>query len=56
MRAFPQPGAATLAAIIFVTCLLLFLFQKIIWIIMPALLALMLYYCLRRSNSWCFAA
>lgn len=47
MRAFPQPGAATLAAVIFTTCLLLFLFQKIIWIIMPALLALMLYYCLR---------
>jgi predicted PurR-regulated permease PerM len=29
------------------TCLLLFLFQKIIWLVLPALLALMLYYSLR---------
>lgn len=47
MRSFPQPGAATLVAIIFTTCLLLFLFQKIIWIVVPALVALMLFYCLR---------
>jgi len=49
MRAFPQPGAATLVVVIFVTCLLLFLFQKIIWLIMPALVALMLFYCLRSA-------
>lgn len=47
MRAFPQPGAATLVVVVFVTCMLLFLFQKIIWLIMPALVALMLFYCLR---------
>lgn len=47
MKAFPQPGAATLVLVIFTTCLLLFLFQKIIWLIMPALVALMLFYCLR---------
>lgn len=47
MRPFPQPGAATLLIVIFSTCLLLFLFQKIIWLILPALLALMLYYCLQ---------
>jgi predicted PurR-regulated permease PerM len=47
MRNFPQPGAATLVVIIFVTCLLLFLFQKIIWLVLPALIALMLFYCLR---------
>ena len=47
MRTFPQPGAITLLATILSTCLLLFLFQKIIWLIVPLLLALMLYYCLR---------
>jgi predicted PurR-regulated permease PerM len=47
MRPFPQPGAATLVVVVFVTCLLLFLFQKIIWLLMPALVALMLYYCFR---------
>ena len=47
MKAFPQPGATTLVLVIFTTCLLLFLFQKIIWLIMPALVALMLFYCLR---------
>jgi predicted PurR-regulated permease PerM len=47
MRTFPQPSAVTLLATILSTCLLLFLFQKIIWIVVPLLLALMLYYCLR---------
>ena len=47
MRSFPQPGAVTLLVIILSTCLLLFLFQKIIWLVAPILLALMLYYCLR---------
>src|SRR5262249_25759614 len=30
-----------------VTCLVLFLFQKIIWLVVPGLMALMIYYCLR---------
>jgi len=47
MRPFPQPGAATLVAVLFITCLVLFLFQKIIWLLLPALIALMLFYCLR---------
>jgi len=47
MRTFPQPSAITLLATIVSTCLLLFLFQKIIWLVVPLLLALMLYYCLR---------
>jgi len=34
-------------ATIIVTCLVLFLFQKIIWMVVPGLLALMIYYCLR---------
>ncbi len=32
---------------IFTTCLVLFLFQRIIWLVVPGLLALMIYYCLR---------
>jgi predicted PurR-regulated permease PerM len=47
MRTFPQPGAATLLVVILSTCLLLFLFQKIIWLVLPVLLALMLYYSVR---------
>jgi predicted PurR-regulated permease PerM len=47
MKAFPQPGAITLLLVISITCLLLFLFQKMIWFVVPFLLALMLYYCLR---------
>jgi len=30
-----------------ITCLVLFFFQKILWLVMPGLLALVLYYCLR---------
>jgi predicted PurR-regulated permease PerM len=37
---------------ILVTCLVLFLFQKIIWLVVPGLLALMIYYCLRPAVDW----
>ena len=47
MRTLPQPGAATLLVVISSTCLLLFLFQKMICLVLPVLLALMLYYSLR---------
>jgi predicted PurR-regulated permease PerM len=47
MKAFPQPGAVTLLVIIAITGLLLFLFQKIIWLVVPGLLALIAYYCFR---------
>jgi len=47
MKPFPQPGATTLLVVILSTCLLLFVFQKIIWIVLPVLLAMMLYYILR---------
>lgn len=40
------PGPITWCGIIAVTCLLLFLFQKILWLIVPFLLALVLYYLL----------
>ena len=32
---------------ILITCLVLYLFQKIIWLVVPGLLGLMIYYCLR---------
>src|SRR5882757_4886679 len=47
MKILPQPGAATLVASIASTCALLFLFQKIIWLVAPAALALMIYYFVR---------
>ena len=42
-----QPGALTMAMTILATCVVLFLFQKILWLVVPGLLALMIYYCLR---------
>ena len=45
MRNDPQPGVLTWLVVIAATCLLLFLFQKLLWLVIPALLALMLYYC-----------
>src|SRR5260370_20669331 len=47
MKTFSQPGAVTLLVTILITCLVLFLFQRIIWLVVPGLLALMIYYCLR---------
>jgi Predicted permease len=47
MNTFRQPGAATMIVTILVTCMVLFLFQKIIWLVVPGLLALMNYYCMR---------
>jgi len=47
MKQFSQPGAVTWSVAIVVTCLVLFVFQKIIWLLVPGLLALMLYYCIR---------
>jgi predicted PurR-regulated permease PerM len=47
MTTFRQPGAVTMFVTILVTCAVLFLFQKIIWLVVPGLLALMIYCCLR---------
>jgi len=47
MKPFPQPGAVTLLVTIVITCVLLFLFQKMSWLVLPVLVALMAYYCLR---------
>ena len=42
----------TILASILVTCLVLHLFQKILWLVVPSLLALMIYYCLRPLSEW----
>jgi predicted PurR-regulated permease PerM len=47
MRQDAPPGILTWLIIISVTCLLLFLFQAVLWLVVPALLALVVYYCLQ---------
>ena len=47
MKPLPQPGAITLLVVILITCALLFLLQKMTWFVVPVLLALMFYYCVR---------
>ena len=47
MSSDSSPGVLTWLATVVATCLLLFLFQKILWLVVPCLLALVLYYCLR---------
>jgi hypothetical protein len=37
-------GPVVWASIIAITCLLLFFFQKILWLVVPFLLALIIYY------------
>ena len=49
MRKDPQPGVLTWLATVVATCFLLFLFKKVLWLVVPCLLALVLYYCLRPS-------
>ncbi|HEY8353392.1 MAG TPA: AI-2E family transporter [Methylophilaceae bacterium] len=41
------PGPLTWAGILAVTCLLLFVFKKVLWLVVPFLLALILYYMLQ---------
>lgn len=45
-------GPLVWLAIISVTCLCLFLFQKVLWLVVPFLLALILYYLLAPSVRW----
>ncbi len=45
-------GPVVWAAILGVTCLLLFLFQKILWLVVPMLLGLILYYLLVGLAQW----
>ena len=52
MKGFIGPGAVTMLVSIVVTCLELYLFQKILWLVVPGLLALTIYYCLRPLSEW----
>jgi predicted PurR-regulated permease PerM len=45
-------GPVVWAAIIATTCLLLFAFQKILWLVVPGLLALIIYYMLCPALQW----
>ena len=47
MRNEPEPGILTWGVIIVVTCLILYLFERILWLVVPGLLALVGYYCLQ---------
>ena len=47
MRSDPQPGVLTWCVIILITCLSLYLFEWVIWLVVPVLLALVGYYCLQ---------
>jgi predicted PurR-regulated permease PerM len=47
VKTVQQAGAVTMLVTLLVTCLVLFLFQKILWLVVPGLLALINYYCLR---------
>ena len=47
MRNEPQPGVMTWCVIILITCLSLYLFEWVIWLVVPGLLALVGYYCLQ---------
>ena len=47
MRSEPQPGVLTWGVIILVTCLILYVFERVLWLVVPGLLALVGYYCLQ---------
>jgi predicted PurR-regulated permease PerM len=47
MREEPEPGVLTWCVIILVTCLILYLFERVLWLVVPGLLALVGYYCLQ---------
>ncbi|HWX21497.1 MAG TPA: AI-2E family transporter [Candidatus Binatia bacterium] len=49
MRNEPTPTLLSWLIIILVTCLVLLVFQKILWLVIPGLLALVLYYCMQPS-------
>ncbi len=47
MKTESQAGVLTWLMVILATCLILFVFQKILWLVVPGLLALIWYYCLQ---------
>ena len=46
MKHAPNPSVPTWLVIILATSFIVFLFQKVLWLVVPGLLALVLYYCL----------
>ncbi len=47
MKHEAQPGIPTWCVIVVVTCLILYLFERVLWLVIPGLLALVGYYCLQ---------
>src|SRR5208337_3263190 len=47
MRNEPELGVLTWGVIVVVTCLILYLFERVLWLVVPGLLALVGYYCLQ---------
>jgi len=47
MRNEPEPGVLTWGVIIMITCLILYLFERVLWLVVPGLLVLVGYYCLQ---------
>ena len=47
MRNEPQPGILTWGVTIVITCLILYLFERVLWLVVPGLLTLVGYYCLQ---------
>jgi predicted PurR-regulated permease PerM len=47
MKTISEPSALTWLAVVIVTCVFLFLFQKILWLVIPLLLAMVSYYSFR---------
>src|SRR5262245_49383069 len=47
MRDDQGPSVMAWLAIVLITCCILFFFQKVLWLVVPVLSALVLYYCLR---------
>src|SRR5208282_6257861 len=47
MKNEPESGILTWGVIIVVTCLILYLFERVLWLVVPGLLALVGYYCLQ---------
>ena len=56
MKPFPQPGVITLLVVILITCALLFLLQKMIWFVVPFLLALIIIDVAIRRIAWDWAS
>lgn len=52
LSAHPGAGPLVWIMILFTTCVLLFLFKRVLWLVVPMLLALILYYILATPMRW----